>query len=685
MKRTARPQRLAMYGVLIAASLLSASASAQENSTSFQVEHFEPLPSQGLNILSTAKSDVLPHLTPSAGVFGHYVKDPLKLVSTSDPDEVRERIIAHQIKAEVWASIGLFGFFELGAVLPLVAFQNGEDLGVFGRSEDQIDGFALADLRLVPKLRILNADKFAGFGLAIAAPVHLPVGDDSSFNTDGAVRVEPRLIVDWRHSSGFALAANFGYQLRPEQRAQNIISDDVLRWGVATQIPVGLERVRLIASIFGNVQLQGDREPAELGFTTIGENQSSPMEALGGLQIQLPANFVAQLGAGAGLSPGVGSPTLRAFASIGYTPMITDRDGDGIPDTQDQCPDAPEDMDGFEDEDGCPDLDNDQDAIPDAQDQCPDDAEDKDGFEDEDGCPDPDNDADGILDVDDKCPDQAGVAEYKGCPVPDRDGDGIPDDKDLCPDQPEDFDKFQDDDGCPDPDNDGDGVLDVDDKCPDTFGVAAYQGCPIPDRDGDGIPDDKDLCPDEPETFNGFQDDDGCPDGKETVVITETEIKILEKVFFDTGKDTIQKRSFKLLDTVATVLAQNPRVTKLRVEGHTDDVGNDSKNLDLSKRRARSVMNYLTGKGVSAERLESEGFGEDVALCKELPELTRDKKATRANRKAIEACRADNRRVEFRIIEVNGKAVKATDSVIIQEKQTGSSEKPADAKAPAKP
>ena len=365
-----------------------------------------------------------------------------------------------------------------------------------------------------------------GFGLAIAAPVHLPVGDDSSFNTDGAVRVEPRLIVDWRHSSGFALAANFGYQLRPEQSAQNIVSDDVLRWGVATQIPVGLERVRLIASIFGNVQLEGDREPSELGFTNIGENQSSPMEALGGLQIQLPANFVAQLGAGAGLSSGVGSPALRAFASIGYTPMITDRDGDGIPDSQDQCPDAPEDMDGFKDDDGCPDLDNDQDGILDAQDQCPDDAEDKDGFEDDNGCPDPDNDGDGILDVDDKCPTEAGVAEYQGCPVPDKDGDTIPDDKDLCPEQAEDFDKFQDDDGCPDPDNDGDGILDVNDQCPN-----------------------------EPENYNSNQDDDGCPDEDyKRIKVDDEQIRLNEQVFFRTNKSTIMPVSYPLLDEVAVLL-----------------------------------------------------------------------------------------------------------------------------------
>jgi len=131
-----------------------------------------------------------------------------------------------------------------------------------------------------------------------------------------------------------------------------------------------------------------------------------------------------------------------------------DRDGDGIADSRDLCPDEPEDFDGFEDTDGCPD---------------------------------PDNDKDGVLDVNDRCPNAPGP-RGDGCPRSvgtDRDHDGIPDAMDKCPDDPEDKDGFQDDDGCPDPDN-----------------------------DMDGIPDVRDKCPNEPETFNGYQDDDGCPDKK---------------------------------------------------------------------------------------------------------------------------------------------------------------------------
>ncbi len=113
---------------------------------------------------------------------------------------------------------------------------------------------------------------------------------------------------------------------------------------------------------------------------------------------------------------------------------LEDSDGDGIPDKDDKCRNEPEDKDGFQDEDGCPDLDNDQDGVPDASDKCPNEPEDKDGFQDEDGCPDPDNDQDGMLDASDKCPNEAGPKENGGCPDKDRDGDTVVDRLDKCPD-----------------------------------------------------------------------------------------------------------------------------------------------------------------------------------------------------------------------------------------------------------
>ena len=627
---------------------------------SFQVEHFEPLPSQGTNILNIGKADMLGHLTPSAGLFVHYVNDPLALVNTDDSADVN-RVVANQLKTEVWGSIGLFDIGELGFVLPVVAFQNGDDLAALGRT-GSIDSFALQDARIIPKVRILNPEKFKGFGLALVAPVHIPIGDSDSFNSDSKVRVEPRLVADWRHPVGLAVAINAGYQLRPEAQNQNIAMDDVLRLGLGVEAPTGVDFMKVVASVFGNVQTEDD-----LGDI---ENLSSPAEALGGLQFSLPANLVANVGAGAGLTKGVGSPDFRVFASLGYTPMGKggpgDTDGDGLLDPDDKCPTQPEDKDSFEDDDGCPDLDNDNDTILDVDDKCPLEPEDIDTFEDEDGCPDPDNDGDEILDVDDKCPLTPGVPVKQGCPFGDRDNDGMIDEQDSCPDEPEDKDNFEDDDGCPDPDNDEDGILDTKDSCPLEpeliNGVEDDDGCPEKDTDNDGIIDPVDQCPTEPETYNGKDDEDGCPDGTATVEITKTEIKILQKVFFDTNKATIKKKSYTLLDTVATVLEQNPQVTSIRVEGHTDDMGKDAYNLDLSKRRAAAVKDYLIRKNIDPSRLESEGYGEESPLCKDIPAK---KLGKRSKDRKLKACRADNRRVEFKILTINNK--KVSSQVIEQE------------------
>jgi outer membrane protein OmpA-like peptidoglycan-associated protein len=152
-----------------------------------------------------------------------------------------------------------------------------------------------------------------------------------------------------------------------------------------------------------------------------------------------------------------------------------DPDHDGVIGAADLCPTEP----GNGSPDGCPTHDKDGDGIPDDKDKCPEQAETINGYEDTDGCPDT---------------------------IPDSDGDGINDVQDLCKDQPEDKDGFMDEDGCPDPDNDNDGILDAKDKCPNVAGPVENGGCPDTDADKDGVPDRLDNCPDEP----GTAENHGC-------------------------------------------------------------------------------------------------------------------------------------------------------------------------------
>ncbi len=306
-----------------------------------------------------------------------------------------------------------------------------------------------------------------------------------------------------------------------------------------------------------------------------------------------------------GLSISIGGPSS--------VPADYDPDNDGIKGTSDKCPDDAEDMDSFEDEDGCPEKDNDQDGIDDEKDKCKLEPEDKDGFQDDDGCPEKDNDLDGIVDEKDKCPT---VAE-------DRDG-------------------FQDEDGCPDDDNDGDGVKDATDKCRDLAedkdGFEDEDGCPDTDNDKDGIPDAQDKCPNEPETVNGIDDTDGCPEKEATVFVTEEKIVITEQIFFDTEKATIKAESNKLLDNVADIMKKFTDVKKVRIEGHTDDIKDEAFNNKLSQQRAESVMAALVKRGIDKNRLEAKGYGKTRPLVND----------------KTEAARAKNRRVEF-VITDHGK------------------------------
>jgi OmpA-OmpF porin, OOP family len=246
----------------------------------------------------------------------------------------------------------------------------------------------------------------------------------------------------------------------------------------------------------------------------------------------------------------VGSRTIVRKEVTVLTPTPADPDGDGISGAADKCPDRAEDKDGFQDEDGCPDLDNDADGVPDLRDKCPNEAEDKDGFQDEDGCPDLDNDA-----------------------------DGIPDGRDRCPNEAEDRDGFQDEDGCPDPDNDNDGVLDARDKCPN-----------------------------EPETKNNYQDDDGCPDEVPAAVKKFT--GVIEGINYKTGSAEILPGSYGVLDRAVKVLQDFPDVN-LEISGHTDSRGKAEYNRDLSRRRAESVRNYFVLRGINPNRLTSIGYGMD--------------------------------------------------------------------------
>jgi OmpA-OmpF porin, OOP family len=185
---------------------------------------------------------------------------------------------------------------------------------------------------------------------------------------------------------------------------------------------------------------------------------------------------------------------------------------------------------------------------------------------------------------------------------------------------------------CPNLDRDGDLVLNGRDRCPEEPGQRDNAGCPYPDTDGDTLIDPIDNCP----KVRGPVENQGCPvEEKQLVIIRPQKLEILDKVYFEFDKATLLEQSFPLLNQVAAVVKEHPEIKRVRIEGHTDNVGTAEYNLTLSLQRAESVRAYLIERGVDPERLDARGYG----------------RARPITTNETEEGRAENRRVEFVIVE----------------------------------
>ncbi len=258
--------------------------------------------------------------------------------------------------------------------------------------------------------------------------------------------------------------------------------------------------------------------------------------------------------------------------------------------------------------------DTDKDGIFDKKDACPEVA----GLLAFNGCP--DTDGDGIEDSKDSCPKEAGLAAFNGCP--DTDGDGVADKDDACPKVPG-LKQFK---GCPD--TDGDSIVDESDRCPQVAGPVENGGCPWPDTDGDSVLDKDDKCVD----VKGTVANNGCPEVSEEVIKKLNQYA--KTILFNTGKASFQKQTFPVLQSIASILKEYP-TAKFAIEGHTDNAGKPAKNLKLSKDRAAAVKQYLIDNGIAADRLASEGFGQDKPI---------------SSNKTKQG-KANNRRVEVKLLK----------------------------------
>lgn len=525
-----------------------------------------------------------PYLSPGTRVYAStalaYVLNPLRASTVAADEQVEERIenlIRHQLLSYFSGGIEIGERVAFGLTVPVAWIQSGGEVPIPGSrpptpSIFPVDtGSALYDVSLEARALLYN-DAPNQFRLGAGGALFIPSGTFSRGGSDNRTS----FYLYGAAEKGFGpllIAGSLGPHFRPLRGID----------GSDSRLDVGSE-IRLNAAafidLFERLRVGGELNGMvgiadnEADDSTFFEPQATPWEWLGSARVLFgpERRTYTRASVGTRFTNGYGAPDLRVMVSIGHWVSW----GDLMPEDTTRVR-----FDGDRQrERPAADKDTDGDGYPDAIDGCPELKED-------------------------------GEEPYPadGCPVSsDRDADGIVDLQDKCPDDPEDVDRIQDTDGCPEKDADSDGVLDVRDACPLVPGIE--QGDPKRD---------------------------GCSARAPQKLVVEAdkgELRLLEPVQFETATADIKGVSFPLLDEVVGVLTDAPEV-RLAVHGHTDSRGSAAYNRELSLKRARSVVAYLTSKGVASARLEAHGFGADKPIA------TND----------TDAGRATNRRVEFKILE----------------------------------
>ncbi|HMY15503.1 MAG TPA: OmpA family protein [Polyangium sp.] len=611
--------RLMQRGALVAACaacLIAQNAGAQEASGFGALERFQPsVPGDGL--FGVPSSSVGGHLIPRGRAVVDFNLRPLSIQS----GDTRSEIVSQQTYLHLGASLPLFNRALVSFDMPFALAQSGDSPTVAGVAFPSPAGADVGDLRLGARVRLFGEDT-GQFQAAAGAYFYVPTGPDGSYAADGAIRGEPHLIVGGRVKQ-FFYNVSLGTTLRASERP----SAFDLRAGAAMVLKDGFVQVgpefTLSAPFSKDILLQ-------TATTKMYAASSVAAELLIGAKIRPLPFLVVGAGAGPGLTQGWGTPVFFAVGSVGYEPLPPapkkpepDSDGDGIFDKVDGCVNVRGIKHDNPHKNGCP-ADTDDDTILDTNDACP------------------------------KVPGRASEDPKKnGCP-PDQDGDGIVDEKDACPEVAgiENADPKKN--GCP-ADEDVDSILDTDDACPKVAGIKQddpkKNGCPS-DRDNDGIFDAEDACPDQ----KGSSDEDKTKHGCPHVTVTQTEIVISRQVKFKFGESslthTVDPVSDDLLTEVRDAIIDHPEIEQIEVQGHTDNVGKDEVNRQLSYERAEAVRRWLVQKGIKPGKLAAKGYGSSKPIA------TND----------TEEGKQQNRRVQFLIVPSEKDAKGAKDKKKLDKK-----------------
>ncbi|MBW1761209.1 MAG: hypothetical protein JRG67_06080 [Deltaproteobacteria bacterium] len=366
--------RFAVVLGLVFALTASTSAFAQE----INIERFRPALDR-FGFLGFNGSGTPGHARYNLGLSTWYSNKPLRMRRANGTSA---QVIDHRMTGDLFFEVGLFGRWSLALEVPLVFYQSGEiSPPVPQTGWSSFSGFAVEDPRFTTKVRFFGEkteetqNRPDGPGLALLLTIPVPIGSSSLYASEGQFSFDAQFLGDF-HLLGAGAGMMLGWRYRVNSRDLGVDTlGQELQYGFSLKPPIPPAK-----DLFGLLELRGT--------SSFRGRSTNTLE--GDIGVRWTKKTVTLTAAiGMGFVRGLGQPRFRAIAGISWSPETDDMDGDGIPDARDECPRLPEDIDGFQDEDGCMDPDNDNDFIPDVDDKCPNEEAIEGRDADEDGCTDP--------------------------------------------------------------------------------------------------------------------------------------------------------------------------------------------------------------------------------------------------------------------------------------------------------
>ena len=499
-----------------------------------------PLERLGLNpgaagSLLLGTGELLPRGELRVSTVGHYQNSPVVLKRGGEQDF----IVGHRLTTHLVAAYSPLSWLEVGAQVPLVAHQGGDDLSARGLARPPTYGLSTPSLSA--RVGAVSQHNAQWADVAFGLSVGLPVGTASGLSSDAGGHLIPQLMMG-RRFGWFRVALDTQVLLRKKVSPPSN--------PVFSQAAVGSElRIGAVAATVGRrLRWELDVTGAVPLVDRQNEAQRTSAEFLLGPRYLVNHSMEVFALGGVGVGSALGAPLFRVLVGTAFGNVTPPRlPGESSVNCSTDLTHSAEE---------CPDMDEDLDGVRNGLDRCPYET----GTLERNGCPRRDLDGDGIEDALDACPTEVGEAAWKGCPMPDDDRDGVANDVDVCPTQPGPLATG----GCPKKDRDGDDIEDDLDLCPDQPGDAKLQGCPESDRDGDKVANRFDSCPD----VSGTEENHGCPEHElPLVTLSRARFELVGKVLFVPAQPVLDPQSHYLLDWVVKVIQEHPEFPLIVVGG----------------------------------------------------------------------------------------------------------------------